>query len=70
MTIITSVPPPDRGGLGGKASAQDRGGLGGSSPRGKQSAVPGPLRFIGRALRTLWSNGKARTGLIKHVRTR
>lgn len=64
MTIITSVPPPDRGGLGGKASAQDRGGLGGSSPRGKQSAVPGPLRFIGRALRTLWSNGKARTGLI------
>ena len=27
-------------------------------------AVPGPLRFVGRALRTLWSNGKARTGLI------
>ena len=26
--------------------------------------VPGPLRFVGRALRTLWSNGKARTGLI------
>ena len=46
--------PPDRGGLGG-----------GRRPRGKQSAVPGPLRFLGRALRTLWSNGKARTGLIK-----
>jgi peptide/nickel transport system permease protein len=27
-------------------------------------AIPGPLRFLGRALRTLWSNGKARIGLI------
>ncbi|MGH3253935.1 MAG: ABC transporter permease [Streptosporangiaceae bacterium] len=62
MTIITPVPPPEapRGGLGGKASPQARGGLGGSSPRGRHS----PLRFIGRALRTLWSNGKARTGMI------
>jgi len=25
--------------------------------------VPGPARFLGRALRTLWSNGKARIGL-------
>jgi peptide/nickel transport system permease protein len=28
------------------------------------SSMPGPLRFVGRALRTLWSNGKARTGVI------
>jgi peptide/nickel transport system permease protein len=28
------------------------------------STVPGPLRFAGRALLTLWGNGKARTGLI------
>jgi peptide/nickel transport system permease protein len=28
------------------------------------SCIPGSWRFIGRALRTLWSNGKARTGLI------
>jgi peptide/nickel transport system permease protein len=33
-------------------------------PIGHAGAIPGPLRFIGRALRTLWSNGKARTGLI------
>jgi peptide/nickel transport system permease protein len=26
--------------------------------------VPGPARFVGRAVRTLWGNGKARTGLI------
>ncbi|HTX27556.1 MAG TPA: ABC transporter permease [Streptosporangiaceae bacterium] len=63
MTVITSVPPPE-GGLGGKASPQARGGPGGSSPQGWYSAVPGPLRFIGRALRTLWGNGKARAGLI------
>jgi peptide/nickel transport system permease protein len=28
------------------------------------SSVPGPLRFVGRAFRTLWSNGKARIGLV------
>jgi peptide/nickel transport system permease protein len=28
------------------------------------SSVPSPLRFVGRAFRTLWSNGKARTGLV------
>jgi peptide/nickel transport system permease protein len=33
-------------------------------PAGTAQAIPGPLRFIGRALRTLWSNGKARTGII------
>ena len=63
MTIITSVPPPDRGGLGERLPPRT-GGSGWVVPPGKQSAVPGPLRFIGRALRTLWSNGKARTGLI------
>jgi peptide/nickel transport system permease protein len=52
MTIITSVPPPQVPGT----AAQVR--------IGAASAVPGPLRFIGRALRTLWSNGKARTGMI------
>ena len=49
MTIITSVPPPD-----GTATEVPGGG----------SVLPGPLRFTGRALRTLWSNGKARSGLI------
>lgn len=52
MTIITSVPPPE---APGAATAV---------PIGAAHAIPGPLRFIGRALRTLWSNGKARTGLI------
>jgi peptide/nickel transport system permease protein len=28
------------------------------------SSLPGPARFVGRALRTLWSNRKARIGLI------
>ncbi len=52
MTIITSVPPPQAPGTAPPVRI------------GAASAVPGPLRFIGRALRTLWSNGKARTGLI------
>ena len=52
MTIITSVPPPEAPGAAAPV------------PSGAAGAVPGPLRFIGRALRTLWSNGKARTGLI------
>ncbi len=53
MTIITSLPPPE---VPGTAA---------SVPTGPaRIAVPGPLRFVGRALRTLWSNGKARTGLI------
>jgi peptide/nickel transport system permease protein len=30
----------------------------------RPAAVPGPLRYLGRALRTLWSNGKARIGLV------
>jgi peptide/nickel transport system permease protein len=52
MTIITSVPPPEAPGAPVRV------------PIGHAGAIPGPLRFIGRALRTLWSNGKARTGLI------
>jgi peptide/nickel transport system permease protein len=53
MTIITSIPPPEVPGTSA------------SVPTGPaRIAVPGPLRFVGRALRTLWSNGKARTGLI------
>src|SRR5579863_5197233 len=65
MTIITSVPPPDRrrgrDGLREKVFPQEQGGSGGDrSPRGRHS----PVRFVGRVLRTLWSNGKARTGMI------
>jgi len=53
MSIIaTSVPPPEAPGAAARG------------PAGHAGAVPGPLRFVGRALRTLWSNGKARTGLI------
>ncbi len=53
MSIIaTSVPPPEAPGAAARG------------PSGGAGAVPGPLRFVGRALRTLWSNGKARAGLI------
>ncbi len=53
MSIIaTSVPPPEAPGTSARV------------PVGHAGAIPGPLRFVGRALRTLWSNGKARTGLI------
>jgi peptide/nickel transport system permease protein len=31
---------------------------------GSVQVVPGPVRFLARALRTLWSNGKARIGLV------
>jgi peptide/nickel transport system permease protein len=51
MTIITAVPPPEAPGTA-------------AVPGGTTQAIPGPLRFVGRALGTLWSNGKARTGLI------
>ena len=34
------------------------------SPRSGASSVPGPLRFVGRAVATLWLNGKARIGLV------
>lgn len=52
MTIITTVPPHEVPGTGAEI------------PIVPGSPVPGPLRFLGRALRTLWSNGKARIGLI------
>ena len=53
MTIITTaVPPPEAPGSAVPV------------PGGGAGTVPGPLRFIGRALRTLWGNGKARTGMI------
>jgi peptide/nickel transport system permease protein len=52
MSILTTTapPPPE---VPGAAAAITVG----------ESRLPGPLRFIGRALRTLWSNGKARIGL-------
>ena len=51
MTISTGVPPPHAPG-------------GTTEPYlGSMSNVPGPLRFIGRALGTLWSEPKARIGL-------
>jgi peptide/nickel transport system permease protein len=52
MTIITAVPPPEAPGTAALV------------PIGTGRSIPGPLRFVGRALRTLWSNGKARTGMI------
>jgi peptide/nickel transport system permease protein len=54
MTIITATPPPP-----------EAPGRAGRVPAGApHRAIPSPLRFGGRALATLWSNGKARTGLI------
>jgi peptide/nickel transport system permease protein len=53
MTIITALPPPP-----------EASGAAAPVPAGGGRAIPGPLRFLGRALRTLWSNGKARAGLI------
>jgi len=55
MTVITSLPRPEaRGPVAGLPSGN----------AGRWRGVPGPLRFLGRALRTLWANGKARAGLI------
>lgn len=51
MTIITTVPPPEAPGEGAEIRI------------GSAGAVPGPLRFLGRSLRTLWTNRKARIGL-------
>jgi peptide/nickel transport system permease protein len=52
MTLTTVTPP-----TGDPGTAVVVGDASGSS-------VPGPLRFVGRAFRTLWSNGKARIGLV------
>ena len=35
-----------------------------SIPERRPTALPGPVQFVGRALATLWSNGKARIGLL------
>lgn len=52
MSILTAVPPP--------AEAP---GLGSDITVGHDSSAPVWLLFLGRALRTLWSNRKARIGL-------
>jgi peptide/nickel transport system permease protein len=51
MTLISATPPPDGAAVVVPAPAAD-------------SSVPGPARFVGRALRTLWSDRKARIGLV------
>ncbi|HET6209985.1 MAG TPA: ABC transporter permease [Jatrophihabitans sp.] len=51
MTITAATPPPQT--EPGAAPVPTIG-----------AALPGPLRFLGRALGTLWSNGKARIGLV------
>lgn len=51
MTISTGVPPPHAPGSTNEPYL------------GSLSNVPGPLRFVGRALGTLWSEPKARVGL-------
>jgi len=52
MSILTAVPPP--------AEAP---GLGSEVRVGHDSSAPVSLLFLGRAVRTLWSNRKARIGL-------
>ena len=52
MTIVTAAPPPESPGAG----VEVRGGP-------ASEAIPTSLLFLGRALRTLWSNRKARVGL-------
>jgi peptide/nickel transport system permease protein len=52
MSILATVPPPS-----------EAPGVGGNVPMSGGLALPGPLQFVTRAFRTLWSNGKARLGL-------
>jgi peptide/nickel transport system permease protein len=52
MTTITTVPPSDTPDATAPAS------------RPPGHALPGPVRFVGRAIATLWSDGKARAGMI------
>jgi peptide/nickel transport system permease protein len=53
MSILTTVePPPEAPGKGSDVSVDS------------SSALPGPLLFVGRAFGTLWSNGKARVGIV------
>jgi peptide/nickel transport system permease protein len=53
MSILQTVQQPAEGAA--PANAPDR---------GARRALPGPVQFVVRALGTLWSNGKARIGLI------
>jgi peptide/nickel transport system permease protein len=62
MTVITSLPPPGAQGPG--AGPPSGTGPGSSGAGVATRSLPGPLRFAGRVLRTLWGNGKARAGLI------
>ncbi|MGH3497992.1 MAG: ABC transporter permease [Nocardioidaceae bacterium] len=52
MTITSATPPPVEPGTRG------------AIPVSSGSRLPVPVLFLGRALRTLWSNGKARIGLV------
>jgi peptide/nickel transport system permease protein len=52
MTIVAPVPPPQAPGASVKV------------PVDTARNAPGPLRFVLRALVTLWSNSKARIGLV------
>ncbi len=52
MSIVSPVPPPEVPG----ATAE--------IPIHQGGAIPGPLRFLSRAFLTLWSNRKARIGLV------
>jgi peptide/nickel transport system permease protein len=54
MSVLSTVgPPTEAPGLGGEIKTI-----------GSGSAIPGPLLFVARAIATLWSNGKARIGLV------
>jgi peptide/nickel transport system permease protein len=53
MTLLSTTPPTDD--PGGKVVV-------GKGP--SESRLPGPLLFLKRAIGTLWSNGKARIGLV------
>jgi peptide/nickel transport system permease protein len=53
MTLLTTTQPPSD--VPGKGHPV-------ASPR--PTSMPGPLLFVGRAFRTVWSNGKARAGMI------
>jgi peptide/nickel transport system permease protein len=66
MTIITAVPPPEAPRPGGSGGVDPPGqqGTAAAVPGGTAQSIPGPVRFVGRAVPTLWSNGKARTGMI------
>lgn len=52
MSILTAVPPPS-----------EAPGLGAEIRVSHDRSLPGPVLFLGRAVRTLWSNRKARIGL-------